>query len=122
MRDGPEGAQIVSRLVVVDVGTDRADKPLTSAAVEPVDPGAQRADGKRLPKLTKNQRTMFAILQAAPNGLFANEWSEQAREAGLGLKRRADLTDLRSSLQARKLVVHSSDKWFVAAEYRNCPS
>ena len=83
---------------------------------------AQRADGKRLPKLTKNQRTMFAILQAAPNGLFANEWSEQAREAGLGLKRRADLTDLRSSLQARKLVVHSSDKWFVAAEYRNCPS
>ena len=121
MRDGPEGAQIVSRLVVVDVGADRADKPLTSRrrAGRPWGAAGRR---KAVAEADKNQRTMFAILQAAPNGLFANEWSEQAREAGLGLKRRADLTDLRSSLQARKLVVHSSDKWFVAAEYRNCPS
>src|SRR6516225_7410341 len=65
MRDGPEGAQVLSRLVVVDVGEDRAGKPLTSAAVEPVDPGVG-ASGRKLPKLTKNQKTFFSILQSAP--------------------------------------------------------
>jgi hypothetical protein len=118
MRDGPEGAQIASRLVVVDVGTDRAGKPLTSAAVEPVDPGVG-AGGRKLPKLTKNQKTFFSILQSAPNGLASAEWFEQARQAGLGTKRHADLHDLRTSLKNRGLVLQVENKWFVATEYRN---
>jgi len=118
MRDGPEGAQVLSRLVVVDVGEDRAGKPLTSAAVEPVDPGVG-ASGRKLPKLTKNQKTFFSILQSAPNGLASAEWFEQARQAGLGTKRHADLHNLRTSLKNRGLVLQAENKWFVATEYRN---
>jgi hypothetical protein len=109
MRDGPEGAQIASRLVMVDVGKDRADKPLTSAAVEPIDPGT-RTDGHKLPKLSKNQKTFFSILQGAPNGLTATEWFEQARQAGLGTKRHADLHDLRTSLKNRGLVLQAENR------------
>jgi AAA domain len=119
MRDGPDGAQILSRLAVVDVGTDVAGKPLTSAAVEPIETGVG-AGGRKLPKLTKNQRTFFSILQSVATGLTADEWYEQARQAGLGAKRRADLHDLRSSLKNRGLVQQTENRWFVAAEYRKC--
>jgi AAA domain len=119
MRDGPDGAQILSRLAVVDVGTDVAGKPLTSAAVEPIETGVG-AGGRKLPKLTKNQRTFFSILQNVAAGLTADECYEQARQAGLGAKRRADLHDLRSSLKNRGLVQQTEDRWFVAAEYRRC--
>jgi hypothetical protein len=117
MRDGPDGAQILSRLVVVDVGADVAGKPLTSAAVESVDPGVG-AGGRKLPKLTKNQRTFFSILQGAPTGFTLDEWYEQARQAGLGVKRRADLHDLRGSLKNRGLVQTTENRWFVAAEFK----
>jgi hypothetical protein len=119
MRDGPEGAQIASRLVVVDVGIDTAGRPLTSAAIEPVDPTTRRSDGHKLPHLTKNQRSMFSILDSAPNGLAADEWNEQAREAGLGVRRRSDLLDLRNSLRQRGLVFTNSGRWYVVAKFKS---
>jgi hypothetical protein len=119
MRDGPEGAQIMSRLAVVDVGSDVAGKPLTSAAVEPIDPIAG-AGGRKLPKLRKNQRTLFLILQGAPHGLTVAEWNDQANQAGLGVKRRADLHDLRTSLKNRGLVQQTENRWFVVSDFRNC--
>ena len=65
MRDGPEGALLASRLVVVGVGEDNAGRPLTSAVVEPNE-AALRSDGHQpMPKLTKNQQTMFLILAEA---------------------------------------------------------
>jgi hypothetical protein len=118
MRDGPEGAQIASRLAVVDVGTDRAGKPLTSAAVEPTDPNVG-AGSRKLPKLTKNQRTFLSILQTAPTGLTLNEWYEQARQAGLGVRRHADLHDLRTGLKTRGLVQQAEKRWFVVSDFKN---
>ena len=113
MRDGPEGAQITSRLVVVDVGTDRSGKPLTSAAIEPVAPGTF----KRRVKMTKNQATMFSLLEeAGPDGLSADEWNERARSAGLGIRRRADLRDFRNVLLRHKLVLERGDRWFIATK------
>jgi hypothetical protein len=103
---------------VVDVGTDRSGKPLTSAAIEPVDPTTRRSDGQKLPHLTRNQRTMFSILDCAPAGLAADEWSEQARQAGIGTKRRADLVDLRNSLRQRGLAYENGGRWFVAAKFK----
>ena len=118
MRDGPEGAQIMSCLVVVGVGDDNAGRPLTSAVVEPVDPST-RTDGHKLPELTRNQRTMFSIVDAAPAGLSTDEWNDQAREAGIGVKRRADLHDLRNSLKARGLVCENSGRWFVVPKFKS---
>jgi hypothetical protein len=65
MRDGPEGAQLLSKLVVVDVGADNAGRPITSAVIEPVDPST-RSGGRKMPTLTANQRTMLSVLDAAP--------------------------------------------------------
>jgi hypothetical protein len=118
MRDGPEGTQLLSKLVVVDVGADNAGRPLTSAVIEPLDPNNYRSDGRKMPKLSANQRTMFSILDAAPAGLTTDEWNEQARGAGLGTKRRADLHDLRVGLKTRGLVCENSGRWFVAPKFK----
>ena len=108
MRDGPEGAIIVSRLQVVDVGTDRAGKTITSAVIEP----AQGPPPARIPKLTKKQRIMLAVLQdAGEGGLTTDEWYERARKEGVGATRRSDLFDIRMALKARKLVSQLGNRW-----------
>jgi hypothetical protein len=53
-----------------------------------------------------------------PGGLTTDEWNEQARAAGLGTKRRADLHDLRVSLKTRELVCENSGRWFVASKFK----
>ena len=42
MKDGPEGGEIVSRLAIVDVGTDEDGEPVTSCIVEPTDEPPQK--------------------------------------------------------------------------------
>ena len=118
MRDGPEGALIASRLVVVDVGTDTAGKTLTSAAVEPAD-GA--GAGQRKPRLTPNQQTMLSILEDAPTGPTTDEWNDLARKEGLGAHRAATLHDLRKGLKAKGLIVQTKGRWFVAPSYQAKP-
>ena len=114
MRDGPEGAQIASRLVKVMVGEDIKGKPLTSAAVEPTDAPATRQRG---PKLTPNQRTMLVLLdEAGPGGLTVDEWNEKARAAGLAKHRRAELVDLRSDLKRKGLVAERKGVWTVVQD------
>jgi hypothetical protein len=64
-------------------------------------------------KMTRNQKTFLSILEAAmPAGLAVEEWNEQAREAGLGVKRRMDLLDMRNRLVALKKVHAYGDRWF----------
>ena len=62
---------------------------------------------------------MFSIVDAAPAGLSTDEWNDQAREAGIGVKRRADLHDLRNSLKARGLVCENSGRWFVVPKFKS---
>jgi hypothetical protein len=38
MKDGPEGAEIVSSLKVIEIGRDTNDEPMTSCIIEPADP------------------------------------------------------------------------------------
>jgi AAA domain/Bifunctional DNA primase/polymerase, N-terminal len=117
MRDGPEGAQVVSRLVVVTVGEDKTGKSLTSAAVEPVD-GYSEPPRSR-PKLSKNQQTMLSILkEAGPQGLSVDEWNAKAREAGLAKRRHATLVDLRAELKEKGLVTARNGIWTIVAEPR----
>jgi hypothetical protein len=42
MKDGPEGAKIVSRLEQVEVGTDEDDEPITSCVIVPTDATEQK--------------------------------------------------------------------------------
>jgi hypothetical protein len=113
MKDGPEGDIIANRLEVVEVGTDEDGDPISSCVVVPVE--GQAATVASEPKLTANQKTMFSILHAAgAAGLTTEQWYDRAREAGLGVKRKADLYDLREALRAKKLVRCYGDRWTVA--------
>lgn len=69
-----------------------------------------RDNAKAAPKLTKNQRTMLAGLHAA-----TEQWNEGARQAGLGVTRKADLFDFRAALKSKGLVRQYGDHWMVAA-------
>ena len=113
MKDGPEGDQIVSRLEQVEVGTDEDGEPITSCVVVPVEGGAQKDFGTL--KLTRNQQTMFSMLHAArSSGLTTEEWNSQARNAGLGQSRKADLYDFREALKSKGMVRQYGDRWTVA--------
>ena len=50
---------------------------------------------------------------AGQGGLSLDDWNERGREAGIGKKRRADLTDARMALKGKKLVYESDGKWLV---------
>ena len=41
------------------------------------------------------------------------EWYDAARDAGIGAKRAADLTDNRMALRRKKLVHCCNDRWYV---------
>ena len=111
MKDGPEGEVLISRLEVLEVGTDDDGDTITSCVVIPGEAVTTTSE----PRLTKNQQTMFSLLHAAgPAGLTTEEWNERARDAGLGTNRKADLYDLRLALRSKDLIRQYGDRWTVA--------
>ena len=115
MKDGREDAETHSRLDVVVVGHDTdTGAEITSCVVEAVDAQTERAASG--PKLTPNQQTMLSILIAAgKGGLSVEDWNERAKAEGVGLKRKADLYDLRDALRSKKLVYQYNERWYVSA-------
>jgi hypothetical protein len=111
MKDGPEGDIIASRLERVAVGIDADGDEISSCVVQPIDTPAPTT---RKTKLSKNHETMLAILRGTPSGLTTDEWNEQARAAGLGVHRRADLTDWKLALREKGLVREYADRWTLA--------
>jgi hypothetical protein len=58
---------------------------------------------------------MFSLLHAVDQtGLTTEEWNERARAEGVGVKRKADLYDIREALKAKQLVRLYADRWNVA--------
>src|SRR5262249_1054431 len=101
MKDGPEGAEIVSRLSPISIGRNGEGDHVTACPAEPAD-GEAAPSGSAGPKLNANQTTMFSFLhRAGQGGLTVEDWNEQARQAGLGVKRKADLYDMREVLRSR---------------------
>jgi hypothetical protein len=110
-KDGPQGDTVVSRLEIVEVGTDDDGDAIRSCVVVPVQASAQATAE---PRLTKNQRTLFDLLHSAGKGdLTLEEWNAKAREVGIGTNRKADLYDIRSSLMTKRLVRQSGERWHV---------
>ena len=82
---------------------------ITSCVVVETDqPTALTAKG---PRLTANQSTMLAILHRAGRPLTSEEWTDQAREAGLNFSRVATYWDLRGALQGKGLVYEGVNGW-----------
>jgi len=104
--DNEEGEQVTFSLESITIGPETT-APVVVAADMPEVVGAEA-------KLTKNQQMMYSILHdAGYTGLTQEQWNDKAREAGLGLARRADLHDLRTQLKAKQLVRELTDRWMV---------
>jgi hypothetical protein len=113
MKDEETGLILASRLEKVHLGFDADGDPITSLVVIPAEAQAAPKEGRI--QLTKNQQTVFAILQTAgQGGLDLAEWNNRAREADIGVKRKADLVDIRIALKAKKLVYEYNERWFIS--------
>jgi hypothetical protein len=111
-KDFGEGAEIASVLEPIDLGTDPDGDPITSLIVLPTTL-PQRAPKEA--KLSKNQETMYAMLRdAGPAGLATEQWSAQGKAVGIGIKRPADLCDIRLALKNKKLVHEYTGRWNVS--------
>ena len=98
---------------VHEFGSDEDGDPITVNVVSS-EQTATPTVAAREPKLTANQRTLFAMLHAAgTSGLTLEDWNAQAREAGIEVKRKADLNDIRAALLSKGLVRQYGDKWTV---------
>jgi AAA domain len=110
--DGPDGFLGSFKPVVHDFGKDEDGDPIEVCLAEPIEGASAPASPE--PKLSANQTTMFTLLHsAASTGLTTTEWNERAREAGLGVKRKADLVDLREALKSKGRVRQYGDRWTV---------
>ena len=112
MKDGSDGLKLISRLDVIEVGTDENGDPITSCVVIPIEETKQAEPAG--PRLTKNERTMLTLLrEAGSQGLTKVEWNERARAIGIGTNRRQDLYDIRRALQEKGLICEGIHGWFV---------
>jgi hypothetical protein len=101
------------KMEVVETGRDEDGDPVTTAIVSADHVEAAPAAAKP-EKLSANQKTMFAMLHTAgAAGLTLEAWNEQARDAGIGCKRKADLNDIRAALTAKGLIREYSGHWHV---------
>ena len=108
--DSEEGAQIAFTLESVVVGTDVDGNQTTAPVVLAADQQSLATPGG--PKLTKNQQTMYSLLHTAgQGGLSTEEWNEKARAEGLGIKRKADLYDIRAALSSKGLIRQTPNGW-----------
>ncbi len=109
LKDGPEGAEVFSKLEPVDVGTDDDGDPISSCIIIEAEPVKKTASAK----LTANQETMLGLLDDfGPAGATVEDWNDAARQEGLG-KRNASLYDFRKALKDKKLVHTTGDRWYV---------
>jgi hypothetical protein len=108
MKDGEPGEVIVSKLERIEVGVDDDGDPITSCIVVEVE-GVPKERGRK--HVTRNAQTFFSILQMAQRPLPLQEWNELAKEAGLGVNRRAALTDYRNELLKNGLIYEGIQGW-----------
>lgn len=112
--DAPEGQLFSFKSEVFDFGPDEDGDPRTVNIVSAEEVSRSSSPAPREQKLKPNQQTMFAILHTAgAAGLTLEDWNAQAKEAGIGNKRKADLTDIRNSLLSKGLIREYGGRWKV---------
>jgi hypothetical protein len=110
MKDGESADVVVSALEPVDVGIDEDGDVVSSCVVVEAE-AAPRAE--RRIKLTKNQETYLAMVKAS-QPIQTIDLNDKLREAGIGVKRPADLVDLRMALQGKGLIYEGMNGWSIS--------
>ena len=118
INDGPEGPLFSFKSEICNLGVDEDGDPITVNIVSGEEVSTSQSERlTREPKLRPNQQTVFAILHGAGSaGLTLEDWNGQAKDAGIGTKRKADLTDIRNALLSKGMVRNYGDKWHVVHE------
>jgi hypothetical protein len=88
------------------VGKDEDGDIITSCVVLE----AETTEVARSGQLTKNQQTYLSILKAH-EPIHIEPLNERLRDAGIGVKRKADLVDLRMALQSKGLIYEGMNGW-----------
>jgi KaiC/GvpD/RAD55 family RecA-like ATPase len=110
--DQAERTLAVFKMEVVETGRDEDGEAVTTSIVSADHVVAEPRTKKE--KLTPNQQTLFGMVHAAgAGGLMLEDWNQQAREAGIGAKRKADLNDIRAALLSKGLVREYNGRWTV---------
>jgi hypothetical protein len=110
--DQAERTLATFKMEVVETGRDEDGDPVTTSIVSADHVEAGPVIKKE--KLSANQKTMFAMLHTAGSaGLMLEQWNEQARDAGIGVKRKADLNDIRTALLSKGLIREYSGRFTV---------
>jgi hypothetical protein len=110
--DQAERTLAVFKMEVVETGRDEDGEAVTTSIVSADHVEAEPRTKKE--KLTPNQQTLFGMLHAAgAAGLTLEEWNNQARDAGIGTKRKADLNDIRAALLSKGVVKEYNGRWTV---------
>lgn len=111
--DMAEGALFSFASTLHEFGKDEDGDPITVNIVS-AEEVTQRQPAPREPRLTANEKTVFGILHdAGRSGLTIEEWNTAARDAGIGVKRKATLNDIHRSLKSKGLVQEYSGRWSV---------
>lgn len=114
--DMPEGPLFSFKSVVHEFSLDGDGDPITVNIVSADQPDTP-APSTRQPRLTTNQKTLFAIVQAAGSaGISLEDWNALAKEAGIGIKRKADLNDIHNALLSKGLIRNNNDRWNVCQD------
>jgi KaiC/GvpD/RAD55 family RecA-like ATPase len=110
--DQAERTLAVFKMEVVETGRDEDSEAVTTSIVSADQVEAEPRTKKE--RLTANQQTLFTMLHAAgAAGLSLEDWNQQARDAGIGAKRKADLNDIRAALLSKGLVREYSGRWTI---------
>ena len=109
-KDGASGEVLASELEVVEIGVDDEGEVITSCVVVEADVAKRPARSARV--LTAKQASILEILQdAGEDGLSIEEWNDRAREIGIGVRRKADLVEIRKALLAKEYVIEIDGSW-----------
>ena len=106
MKDGDAGETIVSVLENLEVGLDEDGEPITSCVVV----ASLAADIERKTKLTKNDSTYLEMVRDH-EPIHTEPLNDKLREVGIGLRRPADLVDIRKKLKRMGLIYEGMNGW-----------
>jgi hypothetical protein len=112
MKDGEGSGTIVSAFESLDIGLDEDGEPITSCVVVEAEMSVP-VGYERAPKLTKNDNTYLEMVRDH-QPINTEQLNDKLREIGIGVKRPADLVDIRKKLKRLGLIYEGMNGWSCA--------
>ena len=110
--DGPTGERVAFTLKSVPLHHDAETDITTTAPV--VIPSADPTPKPNKARLSPNAKSMLGILEeVGKDGMTLQAWYEVAKAEGMGVSRRASLSDAKRELSKKQYVYEENGVWRV---------